>query len=126
MTADATILGMTTRSTKSACNGRMSRIRATDPESRSLRVQMKKDRTLAVMRSTNEYAAKCGGMQESAILELSPGHLARWRRVPDQGTLDLNRRGRRVMACRRAVDAPHGNLTGGRMGLALNPAEHQA
>src|SRR6184192_796228 len=66
--------------------------------------------TNSVMRSTNEYAAKWGDMQESAILELSPGHLARWRGVPDQGTLDWNRRGRRVMACRRAVDAPHGDL----------------
>ena len=55
------------------------------------------------------------------------GHqLARWRAMADQWTLDLDGCDRRVMACRPAVDAPHGNLTGGRMGLALDPAEHQA
>src|SRR5438067_11123564 len=40
---------------------------------------------------------------ESAILGLSPGHLARWRGVPDQGTLDLNRCDGRIMADRKST-----------------------
>ena len=46
--------------------------------------------------------------------------------MPDRDTLDLNGCGGRIMACRRTVDASHGDFTHRWMGVALDPAEHQA